>query len=44
MPHLQITEAVLVHCNIVNKNYQQDSRVLHIIQESYTFVSYKLFR
>ena len=28
MPHLEITEVVLVHCNIVNKNYQQDSRVL----------------
>ena len=27
--HLDITEVVLVHCNIVNNNYQQDSRVLH---------------
>ena len=25
--HLQITEVVLVHCNIVNNDYQQDSRV-----------------
>ena len=33
VPHLQITELVLVHCNIVNNDYQQDSRVL------YTFVS-----
>ena len=32
VPHLEITELVLVHCNIVNNNYQQDSRVL------YTFV------
>ena len=30
--HLEITEVVLVHCNIVNNDYQQDSRVL------YTFV------
>ena len=30
--HLEITEVVLVHCNIVNNGYQQDSRVL------YTFV------
>ena len=30
MPHLEITEVVLVHCNIVNNDYQQDSRVLHI--------------
>ena len=27
--HLKITEVVLVHCNIVNKNYQKDSRALH---------------
>ena len=32
VPHLDITEVVLVHCNIVNNYYQQDSRVL------YTFV------
>ena len=32
VPHLEITEVALVHCNIVNINYQQDSRVL------YTFV------
>ena len=28
VPHLEITEVILVHCNIVNKDYQQDSRVL----------------
>ena len=27
-PHLEITEVVLAHCNIVNNHYQQDSRVL----------------
>ena len=37
LPHLEITEVVLVHCNIVNNDYQQDSRVL------YTFVPNKLF-
>ena len=37
IPHLQITEVVLVHCNIVNNDYQQDSRIL------YTFVSNKPF-
>ena len=26
--HLEITEVVLVHCNIVNNDQQQDSRVL----------------
>ena len=29
VPHLEITEVVLVHCNIVSNNYQQDSRVLY---------------
>ena len=33
LPHLEITEVILVHCNIVNNDYQQDSRVL------YTFCS-----
>ena len=28
MPHLEVTEVVLVHCNIVNNDDQQDSRVL----------------
>ena len=37
MPHLEITEVVLVHCNVANNDYQQDSRVL------YTFVPNKLF-
>ena len=29
VPHLEIIEVVLVHCNIVNNNYQQNSRVLY---------------
>ena len=37
VPHFEITEVVLVHCNIVNNDYQQDSRVF------YTFVPNKLF-
>ena len=35
--HLEIAEVVLVHCNIVNNDHQQDSRVL------YTFVPNKPF-
>ena len=35
--HLEITEVLLVHCNIVNNDYQQDSRVL------YTFVPNRPF-
>ena len=37
VPHLEITEVVLVLCNMVNRDYQQDSRVL------YTFVPNKSF-
>ena len=37
VPHLEITEVILVHCNIVNNDYQQDSGVL------YTFVPNKPF-
>ena len=37
LPHLEITEAVIVHCNIVNKEYQQDSRFF------YAFVPNKPF-
>ena len=37
VPHLETTEVVLVHCNMVNNDYQQDSRVL------YTFVPNKPF-
>ena len=40
VPHLEITEVVLValvHCNMVNNDYQEDSRVL------YTFVPNKPF-
>ena len=28
VPHFEITEVVLVHCNIVNNDYQQDLIVL----------------
>ena len=28
-PHLEINEVVLMHCNIVNGDHQQDSRVLY---------------
>ena len=38
VPRLDITEVVLIHCNIANNNYQQDSRVL------YTFGPNELFR
>ena len=28
--HLEITEVVLMHYSIVNNDYQQDSRLLHV--------------
>ena len=35
--HLEIVEVVLVHCNLINNDYQQNSRIL------YTFVPNKTF-
>ena len=29
VPHLEITEVVIVHCNIVNNDYQEDSSLVH---------------
>ena len=36
-PHLEITEVIIIHCNVVSNDYQHQSRVL------YTFVPYKSF-
>ena len=36
-PYLEIAEVVLIHCNVVNNSYQQNSRVLN------TFVPNKSF-
>ena len=36
--HLEMTEVIFFHCNVVNKGYQQNPRVF------YTFVPNKLFR
>ena len=36
-PHLEIVELALINCNLVNNNYQQNSRIL------YTFVPNKPF-
>ena len=37
VPYLEITEVALIHCNVANNSYQQNSRVL------YTFVTNKSF-
>ena len=36
VPHLEITDVVLAHCNIFNNGYQHDSKAL------YTFVTNNL--
>ena len=40
IPHLEITEVALVHCNIAHNNYQQDSRVLHTFAPNNCRVNY----
>ena len=37
VPNLEVAEVVLVHCNLVNNDYQQEARIL------YTFVPNKTF-
>ena len=39
VPHLEIAEVVLVHRNIVNNDYQQDSRVLYAYVQNKSFAS-----
>ena len=39
MPHLEITEVALVHCNIFNNDYQQDSRVMDTFVPNSSFGS-----
>ena len=39
VPHLDVVELVLVHCNLVNNDYQQDSRILFTLVPNKTFGS-----
>ena len=39
VPHLEITEVALVHCNIVNNDYQQDTRVFYMFVPNKPFGS-----
>ena len=43
MLHLGITEVVLVHCNTVDNDYQQDSRVLYIFLLINHLINYRIF-
>ena len=38
VPHLEIVEVVLFHCNLVNNDYQQNSRILLLFQTKYLVV------
>ena len=35
--HLRVTEVVLIHCNIVNNNYQHISKVLYAFDSNKSF-------
>ena len=37
--HLEVVELVLIHCNLVNNDYQQDSRILFTFVPNNTFGS-----
>ena len=39
VPHIEIIELVLVHCNLVNNDYQQNSRILFIFVPNKAFGS-----
>ena len=40
IPHIEITEVVLVYCNIANNGYQQDSTVLYAFIPNKPFGSF----
>ena len=40
--HLEINELVLIHCNIFNNDYQQDSRVLYTFVPNKSLVNYQI--
>ena len=37
--HLEITEVISVHCNIVDNDYQPDLRILHTFFSNHSFGS-----
>ena len=39
VPRLEVVELVLVHCHLVNNDYQQDSRILYAFATNKTFGS-----
>ena len=43
VPYLEITEVVLMHCDIANNNYQRNSRLLYAFVPNNFLVSYQIF-
>ena len=39
VPRLEVVELVLIHCNLANNDYQQDSRILYAFVPNKTFGS-----
>ena len=39
VPHLEVVELSLVDCNLVNNDYQQDSRILYTFEPNKAFGS-----
>ena len=39
LSHLEVTEVILVHCNIVDNDYQPDLRILHTFFSNHSFGS-----
>ena len=40
VPHSEVTDAMFVHCNIFNNNFQLDSRVLYKFFPTNSLVNY----
>ena len=43
VPYLEVIEVELIHCNVVNNSYQQNSRVLYTFVAENRFVNYWIF-
>ena len=43
VPQLEITEVILIHCNVANNSYQKNSIVLYNFFLTNRFVNYQIF-
>ena len=45
VPHLEITEGVLVHCNVANNDYQRDLRVcIYLFLINHLVICWKVYQ